>query len=468
MCIRDSYLWPSGFKLQLTRIKKDIEAEFPRCKLIYHDAAPPRKNVTVTLTGPREMLARAKEVAKAKMEEANMIDHPVEVFQDYVKYQMVKFQFKYLQNYLHFRNTNVMKGWDLVSPEFARDLFDVNGCPKNAYLEAIRDYMVRDQELQLYIYYVCRLSKTAISRNYGLEGSDLVNLMRILLCRALNTIQTLRSNRNYLSIFRNSYGLRTFLNEFDIRYYLAGENIKNLVDKKIAERIHAHIEGAYLLSNENLIRMNANSFVLGGERPMIPADRQRDPERGQVQTYIPPRERDKGRMERRSRERERERERERPRDRDRDRERERERDRDRDRRSKSHERHQSSRNDRRGRSRDKDRQDPSRGSDLHKRRRSRDRERRRDDSHGRKRRMNERGEPEEISYHRPRRRSPSDERRHRHTDYMGSSRQSGHVRQRRRDSSRSRSRDGRGSGYGTSRRRESGGRTWAEEEGEIF
>jgi len=233
-----NYLVPVCEKYQLLEIKQRIESVYENTKLIIYNPTLPRKNISLTLCSNYINFDKAYADLKDGIDAAGLYDDDFETIQKQTIYQMIKYFFKYLQNYFQTKSTIFMKSWDTTTTEFCSS---ASLRPPPCFQE-ILSYYIKDHEFKFYILSVTRLCLSGGFTSLGLTPRNVTTICKFTLNRSVYTTPSLHS-KNYQSIFSfSSSDFTTFLEYYNPQGYFShysGEKISEM-----EHRIRSAVGGA--------------------------------------------------------------------------------------------------------------------------------------------------------------------------------------------------------------------------------
>ena len=173
-----NYLIPVCEKGLLLNIKSRVERVFPGNKMIVYDPLHPRKNVSITLSSTYEQFDEFFEYVRKELDRASLFTGMFETYQTQMLYQMSKYFFKYLQNYIQTKSMVFMKSWDSITAEY-----DEKSVGYKSALNILFNEVSKDNEFRFYILRVNSLYKNRKMSNLGIRKEDFLHIIKSTLKR---------------------------------------------------------------------------------------------------------------------------------------------------------------------------------------------------------------------------------------------------------------------------------------------
>lgn len=233
-----NFLIPVCEKKILIEIKTEAERIYPGNKMIIYDPLYPRKNVSITLTSSYYKFNEFLEYIKNKLDNSRLYQGLFENYQVQMLYQMSKYFFKYLQNYIQTKSMVFMKSWDSITAEF-----DENALDYKSALYILHDNIMRDNEFRFYIIRVNSL--------FSKEKLDKLKISQV----------------EYLEIIKSTLK-RKHSNNFDFRNSIYYENGNMPTDYSALSKIPS-----YGYSNSNNYSWNDNFHPHNGRNMRFSEER---------------------------------------------------------------------------------------------------------------------------------------------------------------------------------------------------
>ena len=194
-----NFLIPVCDKKILIEIKTEAERIYPGNKMIIYDPLYPRKNVSITLTSSYYKFNDFLEYIKKKLDNSRLYHGLFDNYQVQMLYQMSKYFFKYLQNYIQTKSMVFMKSWDSITAEF-----DENALSYKSALSILHDNIRRDNEFRFYIIRVNSL--------FSKEKMQMLKISQIEYLEIIKSTLKRKNNYNFDyhdSIFFNNGSIPT-------------------------------------------------------------------------------------------------------------------------------------------------------------------------------------------------------------------------------------------------------------------
>ena len=121
----------------------------------------------------------------------------MEAFQEHVKYQILKYLFKCLHNFVITGNIADIKFWDLQSVEFEK-VHKMTPLRK----QTLQNIFLKDAILQLYVLHVCDFSDPEVWDHFRLSSKNMVDLMKKVLQGSINSNSHLMSHLKCERVFK--------------------------------------------------------------------------------------------------------------------------------------------------------------------------------------------------------------------------------------------------------------------------
>ena len=173
-----NYLIPVCEKKVLIDIKTEAERAYPSNKMIIYDPLYPRKNVSITLTSSYSRFNDFLAYVRRKLDHSGLYTGNFDTYQVQMLYQMSKYFFKYLQNYIQTRSMVFMKSWDSITAEFNEDALDYQSALFTLYKNVIKD-----NEFRFYIIRVNSLYTAERMQKLALTNLEFLQILKSTLKR---------------------------------------------------------------------------------------------------------------------------------------------------------------------------------------------------------------------------------------------------------------------------------------------
>lgn len=168
-----NYLIPVCEKKVLIDIKTEAERAYPGNKMIIYDPLYPRKNVSITLTSSYYRFNDFLSYVRRKLDNSGLYTGLFDTYQVQMLYQMSKYFFKYLQNYIQTRSMVFMKSWDSITAEF-----DENALDYQSALYTLYKNVVKDNEFRFYIIRVNSLYSADKMLKLGMSNLEFLQIIK--------------------------------------------------------------------------------------------------------------------------------------------------------------------------------------------------------------------------------------------------------------------------------------------------
>jgi len=173
-----NYLIPVCDKKVLIDIKTEVERSYPGNKMIIYDPLYPRKNVSITLTSSYYRFNDFLSYVKRKLDNSGLYTGLFDTYQVQMLYQMSKYFFKYLQNYIQTKSMVFMKSWDSITAEF-----DENALDYQSALYVLYKNIVKDNEFRFYIIRVNSLYTVEKMQKITMTNLEFLQILKSTLKR---------------------------------------------------------------------------------------------------------------------------------------------------------------------------------------------------------------------------------------------------------------------------------------------
>lgn len=173
-----NYLIPVCEKKVLIDIKTEAERAYPGNKMIIYDPLYPRKNVSITLTSSYYRFNDFLSYVRRKLDNSGLYTGLFDTYQIQMLYQMSKYFFKYLQNYIQTRSMVFMKSWDSITAEF-----DENALDYQSALYILYKNVVKDNEFRFYIIRVNSLYTVQKMQKLSMTNLEFLQIIKSTLKR---------------------------------------------------------------------------------------------------------------------------------------------------------------------------------------------------------------------------------------------------------------------------------------------
>ena len=173
-----NYLIPVCEKKVLIDIKTEAERAYPGNKMIIYDPLYPRKNVSITLTSSYYRFNDFLSYVRRKLDHSGLYTGHFDTYQIQMLYQMSKYFFKYLQNYIQTKSMVFMKSWDSITAEF-----DENALGYQSALYTLYKNLIKDNEFRFYIIRVNSLYTPERMQKFSMTNLEFLQIIKSTLKR---------------------------------------------------------------------------------------------------------------------------------------------------------------------------------------------------------------------------------------------------------------------------------------------
>lgn len=173
-----NYLIPVCEKKVLIDIKTEAERAYPGNKMIIYDPLYPRKNVSITLTSSYHRFNDFLAYVRRKLDNSGLYTGLFDTYQVQMLYQMSKYFFKYLQNYIQTKSMVFMKSWDSITAEF-----DENALEYQSALYTLYKNVIKDNEFRFYIIRVNSLYTADKMQKLSMTNLEFLQIIKSTLKR---------------------------------------------------------------------------------------------------------------------------------------------------------------------------------------------------------------------------------------------------------------------------------------------